>query len=198
MDPIYSFHGGPPLLDRHGGWWIDRDVLANLPSQPVVVGERRPGKLCGAIKAISARTPFLGRGPRLLPGSSAENLSDAHRTVIGPLLMSDLIETHPVAVFNIELSFALRAKSVAVRRAREKRRRQCDSSIARFQEFFRAAGLPGDLQPPRWELPGRRVHSSWRWLMNVISRSTNTGPTRRPGEKKRPCGAWEFDTAGAV
>jgi mannosyltransferase OCH1-like enzyme len=51
------------LLHQRGGWWIDMDVLCRppmLPSQPVVVGETRPGKLCGAIMRFPRRAPSVG------------------------------------------------------------------------------------------------------------------------------------------
>jgi hypothetical protein len=143
------------LLHQRGGWWVDTDVLCRsptLPSQPVVVGETRPGKLCGAIMRFPPAHPLLQEALDY-SRDHQRSLSDAHRTVIGPILLSDLIKSHPIAISERHLFFPLRAKDVwrfgepsnvpAVEREVE-----ASPMVHWFQEFFRAAGLPRDLLPP--------------------------------------------------
>lgn len=143
------------LLRQHGGWWIDTDVLCKsptLPSQPVVVGETRPGKLCGAIMRFPSGHPVLGEACDYCR-SHLDILADSHRTVIGPILMSDLFKEHPIVVSDIELFYPIRGKDVW-KLGEPESAGAVQGAIASspmvhwFQEFFRAAGLPRDLLPP--------------------------------------------------
>lgn len=143
------------LLLQHGGWWIDTDVLCRspiLPSQPVVVGETRPGKLCGAIMRFPPGHKLLKEALDY-SRDHQRGLSEAHRTVIGPILLSDLIKSHPIAVSERRIFFPLRAKDVwrfgePSSAAEVEKEVEASPMVHWFQEFFRAAGLPRDLLPP--------------------------------------------------
>ena len=143
------------LLNRHGGWWVDTDVLcrsSTLPSHAVVMGETRPGKLCNAIMRFPPRHQLLGAACNYCR-SHQHTLAQSHRTLFGPMLMSDLMKSDPITVSEIELFYPIRGRNVwklgepqsasAVKFAVES-----SPMVHWFQEFFRAAGLPRDLLPP--------------------------------------------------
>jgi hypothetical protein len=143
------------LLHQRGGWWIDTDVLCRspkLPSQPVVVGETRRGKLSGAIMRFPAGHPLLAEASAYCR-SYQHNLLNSHRTVVGPMLMSDLIKAHPIEVIDRDLFYPVRTKHVWQFGEPESAgivNQAVDSSpmVHWFQEFFRAAGLPREMLPP--------------------------------------------------
>ena len=178
------------LLHQRGGWWIDTDVLCRspkLPSQPVVVGETRRGKLSGAIMRFPAGHPLLAEASAYCR-SYQHNLLNSHRTVVGPMLMSDLIKVHPIEVRDRDLFYPIRTKHVWQFGEPESAgvvNQAVDSSpmVHWFQEFFRAAGLPREMLPP----PGVSSRTrSWRMAapMNFIFPSTTIELTRRSGKRK--------------
>ena len=143
------------LLHQRGGWWIDTDVLCRsptLPSQPIVVGETRRGKLCNAIMRFPAGHPLLAEASAYCR-SYQHNLLNSHRTAIGPMLMIDLIKAYPIEVCDKDLFYPIRTKHVwqfGEPKSAGDVNRTVDSSpmVHWFQEYFRAAGLPREMLPP--------------------------------------------------
>ena len=157
------------LLHQRGGWWINTDVLCRsptLPSQPVVVGETRRGKLCNAIMQFPAGHPLLIEASAYCR-SYQHNLLNSHRTVIGPMLMSDLIKAYPIEVSDKDLFYPIRTKHVwqfgepdsAGGREPGSRRLAHGALVPRIFSGRRATARSATT---RREFPRRRIHGAWR------------------------------------
>jgi len=78
------------LLDRHGGWWVDTDVLCQTGSPPednIVLGWEDENLICGAVMRIAGGHPLL---------SSAinycwEHAGEGDRSHLGPALLTKLV-----------------------------------------------------------------------------------------------------------
>jgi hypothetical protein len=85
--------------------------------------------------------------------SYQHNLLNSHRTVVGPMLMSDLVKAYPIEVSDKDLFYPIRLKHVwqfGEPKSAGVVNQAVDSSpmVHWFQEFFRAAGLPREMLPP--------------------------------------------------
>jgi hypothetical protein len=144
------------VLHRHGGWWVDTDVLcrsSHLPTEPVVVGETQPGKIGTAIMRFPAEHPIM-REARDYCISHQSLVASSHRQLLGPMLMTDLISRSPVQLSGVDLFYPVRGLKLWWLGEPDKieavKAMIAESPMVHlFQELLRVTGLPRDVLPPK-------------------------------------------------
>lgn len=78
------------LLERHGGWWVDTDVLClsrDVPKEDIVLGWEDENLICGAIMRLPPAHPLLARAIEFC----WQNLHVNERSHLGPHLLTKLV-----------------------------------------------------------------------------------------------------------
>ncbi len=144
------------LLYRHGNWWVDTDVVCTTPSLPdddvVFAKAVGPGWLNGGVIKFPANHPLLADALDYCDSHWRE-VASSHRSMLGPFLITELVDKYKLRDRVQNLS-PVRGKRVWDFGDPAKR----DDVAALFagcpvihwwQWWFRAAGLPRDVLPPR-------------------------------------------------
>ena len=122
------------------------------------------GKPSGAIMRFPAGHPLLAEASAYCRGYQ-QNLLNSHRTVVGPMLMSDLIKVYPIEVSDRDLFYPIRTRHVwqfgEPNSASDVNRAVDSSPTVHWFKMFGPRAAPRNATA-RWEFPRGRVHGAWR------------------------------------
>ncbi len=145
------------LLFRHGGWWIDTDVLclsSTLPDSHFFIARKKGERVNNAILAFSPGHEFVADA-LTFARKAARKTRSSRRVFLGPDLVSRLVKERGLldATASQDVCYPFHQQHVfdfvmPERRARVVETLAKSPFVHLFQENFRHVGFPRNVLPP--------------------------------------------------